>query len=82
MGVEEDEQVDRAIAAILAVVALELARRGRDRLANLADQLGRALVEAHHRSRPELGVFFLAQFDPVPYIHSDLLEGETRRIQR
>src|SRR5258708_26919297 len=31
--IEEDEQVSRAIAAILAVVALELARRGRDRRA-------------------------------------------------
>jgi hypothetical protein len=30
--VEEDEQVDRAVAPILAVVAFELARRGRDRL--------------------------------------------------
>ncbi len=41
---------------------------------------GRMLAAA--QQRPELGVFFLAQFDPVPYIHSDLLEGETRRIQR
>ena len=47
--VEEDEQVDRAVAAVLAVVALQLAGLGRDRLAHLADQLGRALVEAHHR---------------------------------
>ena len=47
--VEEDEEVDRAVAPILAVVAFELAWRGRDRLARLADQLGRALVEAHHR---------------------------------
>jgi len=51
MGVEEDEQVGRAVAAILAVVALELARLGRDRLADLADQLGRALVEADDRPR-------------------------------
>jgi len=56
VGVEEDEQVDRAVAAILAVVAFELARRGRDRLARLADQLGRALVEAHHRP-PRIGGF-------------------------
>jgi hypothetical protein len=39
-------------------------------------------VLAAAQQRPELGVFFLAQFDPIPYIHSDLLEGETRRIQR
>ena len=32
-----------------AVVALELPGLGRDRLSQLADQLGRALVEAHHR---------------------------------
>lgn len=25
------------------------------------------------------GAFHLAQLDPVPYIHSDLLKGETRR---
>ena len=49
MRIEEDEQVDRAVAAILAVVAFELARLGRDRLAHLADELGRALVEADHR---------------------------------
>ena len=49
MGVEEDEQVGGAVAAILEVIALELARHGRDGLAHLADQLGRALVEAHHR---------------------------------
>ena len=49
MDIEEDEQVGRAVAAILAVVALELARRGRDGLSDLADQLGRALIEAYHR---------------------------------
>ena len=49
MGVEEDEQVDCAVAVILAIVTLELARAGRDRLTDLANQLGRALVEAHHR---------------------------------
>src|SRR3954463_4760289 len=47
--VEEDEQVDRAIAPILAVVPFELARCGRDRLGRPAHQLGRALVEAHYR---------------------------------
>src|SRR3981189_2222225 len=49
VDIEEDEQVGRAVAAILAVVALELARRGRDGLSDLADQLGRALIEAYHR---------------------------------
>ena len=49
MRVEEDEQIGRAVAAILAVVALELPGLGRDRLAHLADQLDRALVEADHR---------------------------------
>src|SRR5258707_11425120 len=38
------------IAFILAVVALDLARLGRDRLAYLADELGRALVETDHRA--------------------------------
>ena len=37
------------LRSILAVVALELAGHGRDRLAHLADELGRALVEADHR---------------------------------
>jgi hypothetical protein len=47
--VEEDEEVDRSIAPILAVIALELPRLGRDRLTHLADELGRALIEADHR---------------------------------
>ena len=50
MHVEEDEQVGRAVALILAVVALDLARLGRDRLADLADELGRALVETDDRA--------------------------------
>jgi hypothetical protein len=49
VGVEKDEQVDRAVAAILIIIAFQLARRGGDRLSRLADQLGRALVEAYHR---------------------------------
>src|SRR3977135_1735168 len=49
MHIEEDEQIGRSIALILAIVALELAWRGGHRLADLADELGRALVEAHHR---------------------------------
>jgi hypothetical protein len=52
VGAEEDEQSDRAVALILAVIALELPWPGRDRLAQLADELGRALVEAHHLSLP------------------------------
>ena len=50
MHIEEDKQVRRAIALILAVVAFELARFGRDRLADLADELGRALVETDYRA--------------------------------
>src|SRR3984893_4831392 len=50
MHVEEDEQVGRSIALVFAVVALELARLGRDRQADLADELRRALVEADHRA--------------------------------
>ena len=49
VDVDADEEIDRAVAAVLAIVALELARLGRDRLAHLADELGRALVEADHR---------------------------------
>jgi hypothetical protein len=36
--VGEDEQVDRAVAAILAVVAFDLARRGRDRLESSVEE--------------------------------------------
>ena len=50
MHVEEDEQVGRPIALVLAVAALELARLRRDRQADLADELRRALVEADHRA--------------------------------
>src|SRR5215472_8705898 len=39
MHVEEDEQVGRSIALILAVETFELAWSGRDRLAHLADEL-------------------------------------------
>jgi hypothetical protein len=44
-------------------------------------ELARRMLAAAQQ-RPELGAFGLAQLDPVPYIHSDLLEGETRRIER
>src|SRR6266498_3072601 len=51
MHVQEDEQVGGPIALILAVVALELTRRGRDRLPDLADELGRAFVKANDWAR-------------------------------
>ena len=51
MRVHGHEQVHRAVPAILVIDALELAGRGRDGLAHLANQLKRALVEAHHRAR-------------------------------
>jgi hypothetical protein len=44
MHVEEDEQVGGPVAFILAVVALKLTRLGLDRLAYLADELGRAYM--------------------------------------
>ena len=47
--VEEDEEIDGAVAAVLVIVAFKPARLGRDRLAHLADELDRALVEADHR---------------------------------
>jgi hypothetical protein len=50
VGIEKDEQVGGAVAAILAVVTLKLARRSRDGLTHVIDQRGRALVEANHRS--------------------------------
>src|ERR1700716_3079876 len=49
MDVDADEEIDGAVAAVLVIVTFELARLGRDRLANLADELDRALVEADHR---------------------------------
>ena len=49
MDVDEHEQIGGSITPIFATVALKLARLGRDRCANLADELGRALVEANHR---------------------------------
>ena len=50
VGVEEDEQVDRPVASILAVIALALPRHGLDRLPYLTDELGRALVETDNRA--------------------------------
>src|SRR6202522_2888303 len=43
--VDADEEIDGAVAAVLAIVTLELTRLGRDRLAHFADQLNRALVD-------------------------------------
>ena len=48
MGVKEDEEIDGAVAAILVIEALGPSRRGRDRLARFADELGGAFVEADH----------------------------------
>jgi hypothetical protein len=45
----QTKRIDGAVAAVLAIVAFELARLGWDRLAHLADQLDRALIEADHR---------------------------------
>src|SRR5437899_2062986 len=49
MHVEEDKEIDRAIATILVIVTFELTRPDRDGLTRLADKLHRAFVEAHHR---------------------------------
>src|SRR5258705_11609086 len=49
MHVEENEEIDRPIATILAIVTFEPARRGRDWLTDLADELHGTFVEAHDR---------------------------------
>ena len=56
MSVEKDGEVGGSVALIFVVVALDLPGLGRDRLAHLADQLGRALVETDHRM-PRIGLF-------------------------
>ena len=43
-------------------------------------ELARRMFAAAQQSL-KFAAFFLAQLDPVPYIHSDLLEGQTRRIE-
>src|SRR6476469_8919694 len=48
MHVEENEEIDRAIATILIIVTFEPAGLGRNGLTHLADELHRAFVEAHH----------------------------------
>jgi hypothetical protein len=44
MHVEEDEEIDGAVAAILVIVTFELAGCGRDWLTQLADELDRAYM--------------------------------------
>src|SRR5271165_6643077 len=48
VDIDEDEEIDGAVAAILVVEALEPSGCGRDRLARFADELGGAFVEADH----------------------------------
>jgi hypothetical protein len=47
VGVQEYEQIRRAIAPVLAIVPGRLPGYGRNRLTHLADQLRRALIETH-----------------------------------
>ena len=49
MHVEDDKEIDGAVAAILVIVTFKLAGRGGDWLTQLADELDRAFVEADHR---------------------------------
>src|SRR5882757_8848599 len=63
--VQEHEQVRGAVAPVLAVVTLDLPRRGRNRLAHLADELDWALVEADHREL-RIGTFGIAMPAPMP----------------
>ena len=49
MGIEENEEIDGAIAAMLVIEAFGPFRYGRDRLTRFANQLGGTLVEADHR---------------------------------
>src|SRR6202045_3746331 len=46
MHVEDDEEIDGAVAAVLVIVAFDLARLGRNWLAHLADELDWAFIEA------------------------------------
>lgn len=46
---DEEEQVGDAVAPVLSVVALDLSWLGEDRLAHLADEPPRALIEADRR---------------------------------
>src|SRR5258708_37452658 len=87
MHVEEDEQVGRSIALVLAVETFELAWSGRDRLAHLPDELCRTLVEKDHRGL-RIGVFSIegehvlpagpivrGRLRPAPHLRDPLLPG-------
>ena len=56
MHIEDHEQISCSIAFVLAIVAFGLARRRQDLLADLANELGRALVKTNHRAFP-IGLF-------------------------
>ena len=49
VGVEEDKEIGRAVTPIFAVETLQLSRRCGNGQARLADELGRAFVEADDR---------------------------------
>src|SRR5262245_59816907 len=51
MHVEDDEQIGGSIALVFAVIPFKPAGSGRHWLPDLADELGRALVETDHRAR-------------------------------
>jgi len=55
VDVEHDKEIDGTVATILAVVAFELARLGRDRLAHLADELGPGLSSKQTTGRSGSG---------------------------
>ena len=50
MRVEEDKEINRPIAPVFAIIAFRLAQLGRNRLANLADELMRAFIKAYDGS--------------------------------
>ena len=47
-GIDGDEQSGRAVADVFAIAPLDLARSGRQGLADFADQLLGGFVQAHH----------------------------------
>ena len=51
MGIDEDEEIDGAVAAILVVEALEPSGCGRDRLARFADELRGAFSSKQNTGR-------------------------------
>jgi hypothetical protein len=50
MRVEEDKEINRPVAPVFGVIAFRLAQLGRNRLANLADELMRAFIKAYDGS--------------------------------